>query len=165
MNGHPEIRENLKLEHQFRKVQTVGWWLLGLFLLSSALGLFGNSPISIHEVQSRNGKLTVKYDTFSRDEGNEEIDIMVRGIDTKDGKFRLLVDESYIRSFEVEQIVPRPEHIETLGDKVAFDFLVGKDVKNIRISMDVRPRVVGVEKGKVMTEDGESAELWQFIYP
>ena len=151
-----EIEEDINLHITGWIVQRIGWFLMLVFLLSAALGLFGNGVLS-HKRITTSG-VTLQYEKFTRFENDTEIEIQA---DSQNGFIEVALSDQFTRHFKIDRIIPEPGDQKIIQRAKVFVFpAAGKG--------EITFFVMAREKGRLHTAisiNGIDFQYTNFIYP
>lgn len=163
--GDLDIDENLDFQVWQWRFERVGWGLLALIVLLALLGLFGGGPISSVSAGSDAGGLTVEYQRFIRQEGEDELIVTVDARHARDGQVELWISGTYLDAIAVTGFSPEP--VEQSGDdgRVVYRFALAEGATSLTIDIDYAARSVGRLSARIGTGPETSVTFHQFSYP
>lgn len=155
-----ELDENLALHLKGWKIQKISWlFILGMVVLT-ALGLFGQGPLSKQHVAQNN--IAFEYERFSR--YSKETVVRLQLKDRK-GAARIAIPFSYIEGFRLESVVPEADQTDMLEEGFVYTFTNSTEKeKDMIIHFYLYPRKAGRIQG-TWTVNQSDFKLSHFIYP
>lgn len=145
-------------EHEWM-LQRLGWLALLGCMICAMLGWFGGGgPFSV-QTRSDPQLATLTFDRFARYAAPTRLHIRIADAPPR---VALELDMTYLRDFEVTNILPTPMRTDVVDDRqrLTFDFHGGP----LEIVMRLSPRAVGPKRG-ALTIAGSRIDFSQFIYP
>lgn len=161
--GDLEIDQNLGYARKAWRVQRAGWAGMALMVVGGLAGLFGNGPLAAAHVQARGVEL--EYDRLARYDASTSLEVQMAPVALVGDTARIWLDRRYMAEVEIEEIMPEPDRMATVGDTVWLEFLAGRATGPVRLKIDIRPRRAGLRTGHLGTAGGAAVEFRQFIYP
>lgn len=160
-----QVKEDVGFEQRQWRVERIGWLLIAAIIVAALAGVFGPGPVSLSSITSEDGRLRVDYHRFARFGSRTRVNVEASGDLVDDGQLRLVVDEDWLSSVEVEHVTPMPSDVQPRGEDVLYTFAVAGRPDEVSVRFDLRPDAVGTVGGSVGTPDGISIEVGQFYYP
>jgi hypothetical protein len=161
-----ELEENLRFQQREWRVQRLGWWLLSLFVLAAALGLFGHGPLSRGRAGDRSAPIRVQYERFVRLGASSRITLQVLSPVQAAGRERVLrINREYFDRVRFERVIPEPTTVDVGPVDALLHFAAPvADTGPWTIVLEVEPlragRLVAVFGGG----DGPALTVTQFAY-
>jgi hypothetical protein len=152
-----EIDEHLLMQERGWRVQAAGLYFLYSLVLTAALGLFGDGLISNNK--SQQNEVQVEHERFYRFEAPMEIKVELKNVTGEN--ITISFPHEYLKSFEVESIVPEPDKNISKGNMVQYIF---NGTGNMNITFYFTPRTVGITEGSIEVNNNRFA-LNHFIFP
>lgn len=156
-----DLDERLPFQQREWRASRLLWILLLLTMLATALGLFGNGPLSHARVEASTGGLSVEYERFGRFSAAMRMTVNTPALAS--GSTELEISRSLFDAFQVTQIAPAPTAQELTREAVKYRFDTDPGSRT-SISFDIQPRQCWMLEGFVRSA-GETVSLRQFIYP
>ncbi|MGK9119500.1 hypothetical protein [Olivibacter jilunii] len=157
VNHSLTLEEDLPLHIKGWKTQKVGGLLILILMLLTALGLFGEGPLSARKIV--NGDITMAYERYLRYQ--KEMDVSLRL--SNQANVQVAIPIEYLDCFRIEKIVPEAnEHIISDG-KVVYTFNVDKTGETI-LHFYLHAQKPGSAKG-TWEVNHHNFQINQFIYP
>lgn len=155
------LREDMHLQRRLWRMQRVGWWLLGVFMLLSLLGVFSSGVLSKTRLQNASGDVAVEYERFERRGARSRLILQVQA----DGKETVLeLDGNFLDSFDIESIHPQPETSVSHGNGIRWHFAPGVDGWTT-VHVTLTPEGLGRARTTLSVPGKEPVRITQFIYP
>jgi hypothetical protein len=153
-----QVDEDIDLQIKGWIVQRIGWILMLAFLISAALGLFGDGVLSQKELAS-NGT-TVMFEKFLRRECDTEMEIIANG---RDGKIEVTLAPGFTEIYKIDRILPAPsgERIDHSSTVIEFS---AEGQAHIVFFLKTRERVTGRVRNILAVNDTKF-EMSHYIYP
>lgn len=160
-HGTLEIPEDVAFERRAWRVQRVGWGLMVLLILAAVAGLLGGGPLARAEASAAG--LAVEYERFCRNGGDCVLELRVDA--TGEGAARVWFARDYLARFELLDVVPAPERVESNARvvRMTFDALEAGDPVHVRIR--ARPRALGRVEGAIGVDGGGQVRFTHLSYP
>jgi len=160
-----EAEENLRIQHISWKLERVGWVLCAIVLLLAAIGIFGGGPVSRATVKSADGAVSVKYNRFARNGAPERLEVELQAAAFSTDKPELWLSREFFSGVRIQQIVPRPEAVDLLPDRIVYHFRSPAANGSLQVAFDYTPDSIGQMKITAGAGGGAVASLWQLVYP
>jgi hypothetical protein len=160
-----EAEENLRVQRISWKLERVGWVLCAIALALAAIGLFGGGPLSSATAKSADGAITLRYDRFARNGAPERLEVELQPSAFRDGEAKLWISRDFFAGVRIQQIVPQPESVELLPDRILYHFHSPGRSGSIQVVFDYTPGSIGQMKVTMGTEGGVESHFWQLVYP
>jgi hypothetical protein len=140
--------------------------LLAAGIAASACGLFGSGPLSDTSAVEPSSSVRIDYPRFLRRQSPERLTVHVplEAEAREAPEVRLWIDSRLLEAFELQQITPEPERVETGQDGSTFVFAADRGGE-ARIVLDVEYEAWGRLRGRIGRSPDESVELRQLVYP
>ena len=156
-----DLDEHLPFQRREWRASRLLWILLLLTMLATALGVFGNGPLSHARAEASNGGLSVQYDRFGR--FGAAMRMTVSAPAPASGPTEMEISRSLLDAFQVTEIAPAPAAQELTDEAVRYRFDADPDSRT-SIIFDIQPQRRWMLKGFIRSA-GETVVLRQFIYP
>jgi hypothetical protein len=146
--------------------ERTGWALLAAGIAASACGLFGSGPLSDTSALEPSSGVRIDYPRFLRRHSPERLSVHVPLEAETQGaqQVRLWIDSRLLGAFELQQITPEPERVETGEDGSTFVFAAAR-AGEARIVLDVEYEAWGRLRGRIGRSPVAAVELRQLVYP
>lgn len=158
--GDLEIDQHLGIQEFSWGLQRIGHVAIGLFLLAALLGFLGPAPLTRVRVGDPTS-LEVEYGRFER--RTQETTMRVRLGPQPSGTAKLWVDSAYVVAQPFERVIPEPESVEVLDERLVMTFKVAGPRPQILIT--VRPQAFGPMRGRMGLLGGPEVSFDQLVYP
>jgi hypothetical protein len=144
------------------RVQHVGWWCLGAFVLAALLGVFGSGPLS-HAAAEASG-LTVEYERFVRSSAESRLTIDVPPSQTGEPA-QLSISREYLDALDIVHMLPSPSASE-LRDAEALFWFERREAATTPFTVELRfaPRRIGRRTATVRSGTA-AVSFSQLTYP
>lgn len=164
-HGDLEIEEDIKSQERIWKAQRIGRILFAIILLAGIAGVFGNGPLSNHQV-SKNG-LTVQYERIAYRDTDQTMSIRFPLSWAQNGKARIWIDQDSLSRLRLSRIRPEPDNNRLAGSRILFEYNVSEKSKDglVEIALDFRSESFGSRLVEVGVENGPAVKLTQFYWP
>jgi hypothetical protein len=150
-----DIDEHLKMQEKGWQVQAVGILCMFVFILSAALGLYGDGIVSNQNLNKN--EASIEYDRFFRFEAKMNFKVKATGI----GNTSISFPTKYLNHFEISSIVPEPNESRFSDARVEYVFN-GRDVAEITFYLI--PQEFGRIQGSIKVNENVFA-VNHFIFP
>lgn len=151
-----QIDEQIRMQENGWKLQTIGLLLIFALVLAAIFGLFGDG-IASKKTQDNNG-IEIEHQRFYRFEARMQLKI--EGED-KGGRLMVSIPNSYLENFKIESILPEPNDNRFEGDNVQYEF-DGNDRMNV--TFHLIPRTVGNIRSSIEVNE-RRFQINHFIFP
>ena len=172
MKGKAEEHENISpvnedIAHERRewRAERIGWCVMLLILLLSAIGLLGPGPLSGKVAGTEGSALWVEYNRFERYQRPSTLDIHLQPAATGDSTVRLLFSRDFVEHVELEYIDPEPERVDVLPDHIAYVFNLPDRSRPSLITYHYRGERIGSSNARIGIDGGAEVDIGQFFYP
>lgn len=158
--GDLEIDQHLGIQAFSWRLQQFGQVAIVLFLGAALSGLLGHGPLT----RARAGDpatLEVEYGRFER--RTQETTMFVRLGPQPGGTVRLWIDASYVVAQPIQRVIPEPEGVEVLDDRLVMTLKVSGERPEILIT--TRPEAFGPIQAQMGLSGGPVVTFGQFVYP
>ena len=152
-----DIDEKLRDHIAGWKFQAAGLTFIFIFVISAALGLFGNGVLSKQTVIARGG--FVSFDRFTRHDSRMPLKIGVASVNASESQ--ITFSNSYLEKFRIETIVPEPSAVIVKEGEIQYTFN-GKG--NLTVVFYMVPQDFGSVDG-ILGVNGEKVKVDHFIFP
>jgi len=148
-----------KLDHQLKgwRVQKMCRVGIGIIILLTALGLFGNGLLSSKKIK-KNG-ISLQYEKFLRYEKEMDISWTVTGQE----EIQFLIPMQYLDRFKIEKVVPEGYETALTDGYVSYTFKVTKAGETF-VHFFLNPKKTGNIAGEWLINK-QDFQLKHFIYP
>jgi hypothetical protein len=150
-----DINEHLELQEKGWNIQRVGLYCLLIFVLTAAMGFYGNGVTS--KKITRQGNTSIEFEQFFRHQAKMPLSIST----VSKEEVILSFPADYLSRFEIASVVPEPGDIYFDNEDVRYAF-IGNNT--MRITFYLVPQEVGYVKGSVKVGD-ESFNVRHLIFP
>lgn len=154
----PQLHEDIPLQRTAWKIQKVCWVVIVLLMIVIAAGIFGDGPLS--SVRETRGSISMEYERFSRDKGEMETVIHVKGTE---GRIEVRIPLDYLARFKIDKIFPETFESKISGNEIVYSFDTGNS-PTLNIHFFLFPQTLGSVKGR-WTVNQTVFEPSHFIYP
>jgi hypothetical protein len=144
--------------------ERVMWGLMLVFVLAAALGLFGEGPLSHGRAQTADGRMEIQYQRFLRYKAPASLVITLRRLSPEEHTVHLLVSQSLLRNFRVDQTSPEPGEVSYEGGAVRYTFPLARGETQLTVRFDVEPDSLGAQETEVARGGGAGITLRQFVW-
>ena len=151
-----ELEDEIKLHQTGWNIQRVGWAVILLLLVASALGLFGSGLLS-SKALSDNGN-TVTFEKIARFESPMHLRVYAK---SNNGHIVVSIPQSYLKEIELDKIVPEPVS-QRLENELAIFTFEATDLS--LIDFFLIPEKAGQVKAVIRVNDSDFS-ISHFIYP
>lgn len=157
-----KIKTSLDLEDEIRlhetgwTIQRIGWVVILLLLVASALGVFGTGILSKKNI-TKNGH-NIIFEKFVRYEAPMQLTVDAK---SKNNKIEIRIPQTYFKSIELDKIVPEP-HRRDLADGMAIFTFESKDPTAIKFYLI--PEKTGLVKAVFKVNESDFS-ITHLIYP
>ncbi len=156
-----ELEEDLRFQQGEWHAARVLWVVLILLMAATALGLFGNGPLSRARAQAPAGGLWVEYPRFARFGTSERFEVHTRP--GPDGLARVSMSRSLLDRLLVVHITPRPRSATVTAEGVEYQFDV-QPAPDTPIVFEVQSSRAWVARGRIRS-GRDAVQIEELIYP
>lgn len=167
--GSLELSQDDRFQNIEWKLQRVGWALMALVLLATALGLLGDGPLAHASAGDAASGLAVEYQRVERRHSTSEITLEV--VNPSPGEpLRLHLPSDYLADIGMREIIPPPTSTYLVGNEAVFEYApaddaLGEGGSPSQITLRIQPEAYGQVRGAVAMEGGPRVDLAQFVLP
>lgn len=156
-----ETEESLSYQRKSWRVQRVGWVLMGLCLVLSMLGLFGDGPLTRARAGSAGG-FEVGYSRVWRLQTEAHVELTA--FPDSAGQVIVSLEESLLRRADIRSVSPEPRRIEAVpgGQRIVFD---AKGDGPVSLRVGITPTRIGRLRTRLATPNQVSVPLTVFVLP
>ncbi|MNR78862.1 hypothetical protein D3C72_95620 [compost metagenome] len=158
--GDLEIDQHLGVQRFSWRIQRIGMVAIVLFLGAALSGLLGHGPLTRARAGSPD-RLEVEYGRFER--RTQETTMFVRLGPQPGGTVRLWMDADYVVAQPIQRVIPEPEGVELLDERLVMTLRVAGERPEILIT--TRPEAFGAMQARLGLLDGPEVVFDQFVYP
>lgn len=152
-----DLDTDVNFQRRIWTAQRIGWLIIGLVILATLLGVFGNGPLSRASVQG-NG-LRLEYERFGRLQQPTRLRFLLPPSkhDTK-----VSLGRDYLAAFQIDHITPEPKEVASTGPWLTYRFT---GPGPLVVTFDVLPLEFGRLEGSAAISPSAALAFEQFIYP
>lgn len=152
-----QVKEDMVFQRRQWLFERLSWVLMLLIVIGAIAGLFGEGLWS--ETHKQNTTIAVSYDTFARKDAPTSVTVSLKG------GSKLVLDQTFLRSYKVESIHPEPAETTYGEGKIHYSFSSTQNAQNQEIVFRLQPNDIGVIKKLLGTEKEGGVTLHQIVYP
>jgi hypothetical protein len=156
-----ELDEDLPFQKRQWRASRMLWLVLVALMAATALGVFGNGPLSRAEAGDPDGPLHVEYERVAR--FGASVRLVVRTRPQADGTVQFRIDRSLLDAFRVQDVTPPPSAAALADDGVESRFQAHTP-RTLAIVFEMQPAARWSVQGRIQSPDG-AVRLRQFILP
>ncbi|HLV16596.1 MAG TPA: hypothetical protein VKY70_03940 [Pseudomonas sp.] len=157
---HP-IDDDITFQRKVWRMERIGWGLLLLLVLLTALGLFSEGPLSDRRAVSADGSLEVRYPRFLRRGSRSSLEISLHGL--PGAALEVVLAPPFLTTHVVETLQPLP--LQSSSDQGGLKLVVVADqAGRAKVHFVLRPDRAGSTRLHIR-HGSQSLRLWQYIYP
>lgn len=164
--GDLEVDVHDRFQRREWRAQRIGWTLLALFLLVSALGYLGGyGPMNDRTLRTTG--LTVHTQRVVRHGGNVDFSVEVSPDAVgDDDTFDIWVDREWWQGMSMRSDpIPEPESMRAEGDVVVYTFSANPTAGTQRVQFWLLPDAMGNRSARVGLVGGSSVSFRQLVLP
>ena len=157
--------DDLPFQRKQWQLERIAWLAMGALVVYSLAGGFGGGgPLSTAEAVSKDGRVQVVYEKFTRQMTPNSVEITARqGADGSDLLIQL--SGNYLGVMSVRSVVPEPKTSKAADNGYLFAFERLPGVVETKIELQVEPQKVGAVEGWIVVNNGERLAIKQFVFP
>lgn len=156
------LRENMRLQRAYWRLERAGWLLLAAIETLALLGMFAIGPLSSGTARSPSGQLQVEYGRFHRNGAASTMQLTLAPTGADSVVLRFGAD--FLAAFQIDAMTPQPEAERGGADGTRMRFeRAGEGA--FRIHLGVRPIRVGRVTSEIGLEGEPPARFSQFVFP
>ena len=160
-----QIREDPGFQRSFWAIERIGWVVIALILIAALLGLFGTGLFSRTKAGDRSGPLWLEYNRFGRFQSPSTLRVYIGGRGKPEKIARIWVDQNYMKGIQIEQIIPEPDSVESVSDRLVYTFKLAKPNEPTEVTFYLKLEQIGSLSGKLGLVNGPAISFTQFVYP
>jgi len=150
-----DIKEHLKMQESGWNFQRVGLYCILIFVLTAAVGLYGNG-VSSKKTMTQ-GNTRIEFQQFFRQEAKMQLKISTDSHE----KAIISFPTHYLNHFEIDAIVPEPSDSYFENGEIRYAFN-GDDA--MMITFYLVPQKVGKIRGSLRVNE-DSFKIYHLIFP
>lgn len=158
-----EVDQDLDFQRKDWRFERIGWAAMFLVVVAAILGLLGRGPLSSASASADDGSLRIEYQRFERHGSQSELTVFLRRAASTDTSVQLWIGGEFLRSVQLQQIVPEPERQISLGDRTVYEVALRSDTG--RVSFLVMPQRIGAHTLELGVPGRATLRRPQFVYP
>jgi hypothetical protein len=156
-----ELEEDLPFQKRQWRASQMLWLVLVAIMAATALGVFGNGPLSRARAEDPDGPLQVEYERVAR--FGASVRLVVRARPRADGTVQFRIDRSLLHAFRVQDVTPTPSAAALVDGGVEYRFQANTSGTSA-IVFEMQPAAHWSVQGWIRSPDG-AVRLRQFILP
>lgn len=160
-SGTLELDEDLVFQRRQWRASQILWMVLVGTMIATALGLFGNGPLSRARAGAPDGLLQVEYERVVR--FGASVRLVVRARPRPDGAVQFTIDQSLLDAFRVQDVTPQPSAAALVDGGVEYRFQANTSAPPV-IVFEMQPAALWSVQGEIRSPAG-AVQLRQFILP
>lgn len=162
MNNDIDIEEDLNHQKKAWRIRSAGFILIILFVVASALGLFGTGVLSkITEGDEASG-FYIETEKFLRAGAPAQMIIHLK--DRSPDTLEIFFNNDFLKNIKIESITPRPVEETNSGGNTLFKF-TRKTAGSYLIKIDYTAEEPFLHTVNLSSKDGRTINFTQIIYP
>ena len=150
-----DIKEHLEIQEKGWHIQRVGLYCLLIFVLTAAMGFYGNGVTS--KKTTSQDHTSIEFERFFRHQAKMPLSISTIGKE----EVILSFPSDYLSRFEIASVVPEPGEIYFEDEDVRYAFTGNS---TMRVTFYLVPQEVGFVKGSVKVGD-DAFYVRHLIFP
>jgi hypothetical protein len=152
-----DLDTDLNFQRRIWTVQRIGWLMIGLVILATLMGAFGNGLLS--RVSASGNGLRLEYERFGRLQQPTRLHFLLPP-SKHDAEVSLRRD--YLAAFQIDHITPEPKEVAPAGPWLTYRFA---GPGPLAVTFDVVPLEFGRLQGNAAISPSVALAFQQFIYP
>lgn len=161
--GDLERDPDLRFQRREWTVQRAGWLVMLLIVLVALSGLFGGGPLSTATAEVE--PLQLQYTRFERRHAPTELEVSLASSAVSQDQIEVWLSVDYLARIEITSIVPEPEEVSEIDDRVVYRFSIDDQTQTPRILITLEHDEPGLTTGRIGLFDGPELQFWQVVYP
>jgi hypothetical protein len=157
------VDEDLPFHHRQWRVQRLAWWIVSTIPLLGLVGLCGGGPMSARVTHRENNEF--HYERFARRRAATKLEIIVASDAAAGETVRVRFADSYLRTMEVESLVPSPSSVRAQAEYTEFNFPRASGASASVIRFELQPESWGRVSGQLRVDDLTPVVLRTFVWP
>jgi len=159
-----QVGEDLQFQERWWKFERVVWIFFLLVLVADALGAFGQGWLARSEDHRPGSGIDVWYDRVERAETSTVLRVQFRPEVVTDGKARLFVSDSVVKSLGAQRVSPQPESSAIGNGGITYTFPVDP-VKPGDVQISMQPEAPEVARFTVQVPGREAVTKRVVVMP
>lgn len=159
-----EIDTDERFTRRERRLQHLGWALIGVVLVAAAAGFLGPGPVSHSTAVTPDGTVRVHYLRFARQGGMAGLRIEVDRPALEAGLVSIWATRDFFDRMQIDSITPQPVTVAVDGDELRFDF-AAEPSGRFAATFGLTPTAMGAGEGSVRLADRGPVRFKQLVYP
>lgn len=165
-SGGLQIDQDLKFQQKEWLAEEIGRAAMVLTLLAALLGLLGaNGPLSSTTRGQEGDPLWVSYNRFAHWTAPDRLSIHISPEALRENQVRLVVNGSFTQSYEIKNIVPQPDRVEGVHNRLIYQFSAQPSTQPLEITYYFDIQRMGVMTSWFQLPGGEPVMVQQLVYP
>lgn len=160
-----EIQQDERYLERVWKASKILIVVMVLALLAAMLGAFGSGPLNSAVAGSQGSSIWVEYQHFPHLQGPGQITVHLGSAAIRNGKARFWVNRDYLRSMELQQVVPAPSSVRVESDRLVYVYDVSGNSSRPSITFFFQAQQSGRVTGRAGIQQGPSVRFDQWVYP
>src|SRR4051794_20576218 len=161
-----DVEQDMDYHRRSWRRQRIAWVVMALLIVATLLGLFGPGLLGDSIAGAKGGPLWMAYNRFGRLQAESTtLRIHVEPGAVTGQPLRLWVSRSYLERVQVMHILPEPQSVEIAADRYVYVIAVQDMSQPASLVFHIEPAHVGLLRGQVGIEGGDTLDFSQFIYP
>lgn len=161
---HLGLDRDQRFSNRQYRIQRVGRIVFAVILIAALAGLFGGGPIASVSRSSDDGSLRASYDRFLRRDSDNTVIIELTA-PAGATEVRLSIEQGWFESVSVSAVTPEPDTQESRNGRIDFVFPVADPATPVQVILTYTAQHAGPLETAFATGDGQSVDVWQFIFP
>jgi hypothetical protein len=158
-------KEDFRYHERYWNLQVAGWFGVLAIIVAALTGVFGGGGAFSRASVERSG-LRIEYSRFERMSSPTDLTLTVLRPPGSDVPNRIWISRSYLDSFEVSSITPKPESQSVESDRITYSFRpAANETERIVLRMQADAGVFGLLAGQAGVPGGASVAFRQLIWP
>jgi hypothetical protein len=163
VNNEVAVGEDLEFQRKWWRFENVAWIVFSFIIVLDLSGAFGRGPLAKAERHSANGMFDLHYERIERTESPSILTVNFGPSAIHDGKIRMFVSESVVKSLGAQRIVPEPL-ATTIGDAgLTYTFSASKPPATVDLAL--QPAHPGLYNFTLGVEGAPPVQAKVFVVP
>ncbi len=156
------IDRHMSFQRTEWRVQQIGRWGIGLFLVAALAGVFGDGPAASARVVSGGARFEVRYDRLIRRGAATRWTVQA---DVPAGQREVTIhfDSVFVDHFLIQHVWPEPARVEGATAGLVYIFASPRGADRLSATFDLEPQSAGFNSMTV-TIDGHAVRMSSLTY-
>lgn len=164
INDEFEVGFDPVFEDRWHRVEVIGRFVMGGFVLLAFLGFLGRGPFSHHSQAAPDGSLSVDYEPVARYGTATQVTLHLRPL-SGESRVDVWINAKFVEPLGLQRILPRPLREQAGYGGMELSFAIPPGERDALVRLVAEPATVGPVTLTAHLGDHEGLRWTQFIVP